>query len=185
MPRGSRRGKQTTEEKLASLSEAPGHTDLMVPPETIDTYLKSNGAQRKMPDGVSIMEFSQDLSTQEAPPPLPAGTYPAEIISAAFKVSATSGNTYCAIQFKISPDSYPADFTEGDPDGTTLSYNRLVMEDSPQARWRLRKFLEAVGGRLGKSFDPSDILGLAGNIEVANETFEGEPRAQIKRVVAA
>jgi hypothetical protein len=163
-----------------------GTSSALEPAPITAAVTKHNGAKNMAADGgsTSIMEFSQDLSTQEAPPPLPASTYPAEIISAAFKTSATSGNTYCAIQFRISADEYPADFTDGDPDGTVLTYNRLVIADAPRERYRLRKFIEAVGGKLGRSFDPSDILGLTGNIEVVQSEYEGETRAEIKRVVA-
>lgn len=138
-----------------------------------------------MSGSVSIMDFSQDLSTQEAPPPLPVGQYPGEIVACVFKTSATSGNTYAAVSFRIAPEQYPADFVDGDPDGMVLTYNRLVMEDTPQARWRVRNFLEAVGGKLGRSFDPTDVLGLTGVLDIEHNEYEGEKRAQIKRVVKA
>lgn len=130
------------------------------------------------------MEFSSDLNDAEAPSPLPVGSYPAEIIGAAFKVSQTSGNTYVAIQFKISPEDYPADYIDGDPDGTTLTYNRLIMEDTKLAKYRVKMFLQAVGGKLGRSFDPTDVLGLTGSVLVAHSEYEGEMRAEIKKVVA-
>ena len=131
-----------------------------------------------------ILDFSEDLATVEAPNPLPIGQYPGEIIAAERKTSNTSGNTYAAIQFRISADNYPADFTDGDPDGMVLSYNRLLMEDTPQARWRWRKFLEAVGGRLGRQVDLSDLLGLTAMLDIGHDKYEGENRAQITRVVA-
>jgi hypothetical protein len=131
-----------------------------------------------------IMEFSQDLSTAEAPPPLPVGQYLGEIIGAESRVSQTSGNTYAAIQFRINSDQYPADFTEGDPDGITLTYNRLLLQDTPRDRWRWRKFLESVGGRLSRTVDLSDLLGLTATLDVTHDTYEGETRAQISRVIA-
>ncbi len=132
----------------------------------------------------SIIEFSVDLNEQEAPDPLPVGEYPAEITKAEFKQSATSGNTYTAITFRVSPDAYPADFTDGDDDGISLTYNRLVVEDNPQSRWRIKRFLQAVGAKLGRSFDPNDLIGLNGTIEIEHRDFEGEKQASIKRVVA-
>lgn len=131
-----------------------------------------------------IMEFSQDLSTAEAPPPLPIGQYLGEIIGAEPRVSQTSGNTYAAIQFRIHADQYPADFTEGDPDGITLTYNRLLLQDTPRDRWRWRKFLEAVGGRLSKQIDLTDLLGLTATLDVTHDEYEGERRAQIYRIIA-
>jgi hypothetical protein len=132
-----------------------------------------------------IMEFSQDLSTQEAPPPLPTGQYQAEIISASPKTSPTSGNTYANIMLRIPASAYPADYTEGDPDGMTLSYNRLLIGDTPQIRCRGRKFLEAAGGPLGRRLDLTDLIGLSVIVEVTHDTYEGETRAQIARIVPA
>jgi len=131
-----------------------------------------------------ILEFSQDLSTAEAPAPLPVGQYLGEIIGAESRVSNTSGNTYASIQFRINADQYPADFTDGDPDGITLTYNRLVLADTPQLRWRWRKFIEAVGGRLSRQVDLSDLLGLSATLDITHDTYEGETRAQISRVIA-
>lgn len=196
MPRGSRRGKQVEVESSPSPSDAvtsvvevahveqPSEVTRMM--SVAEVSLNNIGAKKMAADGgVSIMEFSVDLQEQEAPPPLPVGQYPAEIISATSKVSQTSGNTYAAIQFRINSDDYPADYVDGDPDGTVLNFNRVVLEDSPQARYRIRKFLEAVGGRLGRSLDLSDLLGLTGVVEIVHDEFEGEKRAQIKRVIPA
>ena len=139
-----------------------------------------------MADGTSsIMEFSVDLADQEAPPPLPVGQYPAEVMGAVRKTSQTSGNDYAAVSFKISADQYPADFTEGEPDGTTLTYNRVVLEDSARARYRVRKFCEAIVAPLGRSVDLNDWLGMTATVEVVHETYEGEERAVIKSVVAS
>lgn len=134
----------------------------------------------------SIMEFSKDVSQQDAPEPLPAGDYPAEITDAQIKPSANTGRNYLALTFMISPNDYPADFTEGDADGTRLSYNRLTMEDTPRARYRLRQFCEAVGARVPTtSFDPSDLLGLRAQVNIIHDKYEGEVRAQIAKVMGA
>lgn len=133
----------------------------------------------------SIMQFSEDLNSQEQPPLLPTGSYPAEIIGAEFKTSATSGNRYLSVQFRIDEANYPADYVDGDPDGTVLSYNRLIMEDKPMPRYRLKKFLMSIGAGLSRQFDPTDILGLSGTVEIAHEEYEGETRANIKRVITA
>jgi len=130
------------------------------------------------------MQFSQDLADAVAPPPLPKGPYPAEIIGAAERVSNTTGNTYAQIQFRISADNYPADYTEGDPDGLVLSYNRLLIEDTPQARWRWRRFLENVGGPLGRTVDLSTLIGLSATIEVVHQEYEGEQQASISKILA-
>lgn len=136
-------------------------------------------------DGLSLIEFSEDLNNAEAPEPLPPGVYPAEIISAEPRTSQVSGNVYLATQFRIPSDSYPADFADGDPDGVVLTYNRVLLEDSKRSRYRLRKFLEAVGGPMSRTFDPTSIVGCSANVKVDIEEYEGEKRAAIKMVLAA
>ena len=139
-----------------------------------------------MSEAISVMEFAEDLNNQEAPPPLPAQEYPAEIVSAAFKVSANSGNTYLALNFKISADHYPADFEGGNPEGETLGYNRLVvLPETPGRRYAIRKFLESVGAKVGKSLDPNDLMGLSATVGVTHQDYEGEKRAQIAKVTSA
>jgi hypothetical protein len=136
-------------------------------------------------DGLSLIEFSEDLNNAEAPTPLPPNIYPAEIISAEPKISQASGNRYLATQWRIPADAYPADFTDGDPDGMVLSYNRVLLMDEKTPRYRLRKFLEAIGGPLGRTLDPSDLIGLTANVSVGTEEYEGEKRSVIKMVMAA
>lgn len=140
-----------------------------------------------MPEGMSmsIIEFTEDLNDAEAPSPLPPNIYPAEIVGAEVRTSATSGNRYLSATFRVPADAYPADFVDGDPDGMTLVYNRVLVEDTKNARYRLRKFLEAVGGPLSRSLDPSDLIGLTANIDVGTDEYEGEKRSAIKRVMAA
>jgi hypothetical protein len=132
----------------------------------------------------SIMQFSQDLSEALPPPPLPKGPYPAEIIGAVERTSNTTGNQYASIQFRISADSYPADYTEGDPDGTVLTYNRLLLEDTPAMRWAWRKFLESVGGPLSRTVDLNALVGLSASVEVVHQEYEGEQRASISKILA-
>jgi hypothetical protein len=137
-----------------------------------------------MPDGLSLIEFSEDLSDAEAPTPLPPNIYPAKIMSAEPRTSQTTGNKYLSVMFHIDADSYPPDHQDGDPDGMNLAYNRVLLEDNKNARYRLRKFLEAIGGPLGRTLDPSDLLGLTANVDVGEETYEGEKRSVIKRVMS-
>lgn len=139
-----------------------------------------------MSDAPSIMEFSVDLNEQAEPEVLPTGDYPAEIVEAGFRVSQTSGNTYLSLRMRISPDSYPADFTEGDPDGTEITYNRLVVvPDKAQNRWRLKKFLEAVGAPIGRTLDPAALVGLTCTLHVEQGEYDGEKRLEARKVLAS
>lgn len=137
-----------------------------------------------MSGSTSILEFSEDISTAQPPPPLPVGPYPAQIISVQTRVSATTGNEYVQIGFRVNPEMYPADFTGGDPDGTVLMYNRLTTDDTPRMRYQWRKFLENVGGPRGRRLDLGALMGLTGNIDVAHQEYEGEQRPTIARILA-
>lgn len=140
---------------------------------------------KHMADQPSIIEFSEDISQQEAPVPLPEGDYPAEIRAAVRKTSATSGNEYAKITFFIAPESYPADYTEGDPDGMALDYNRLTLQDTPSGRHRIRKFCEAIGAPIPKTkLDLNEWIGRTGTVNIKHGTWEGEPRAEIQKVTA-
>ena len=132
----------------------------------------------------SILQFSEDITNAQPPPPLPVGPYPAEIIGAQRRTSATSGNDYAQITMRINAESYPADYTDGDPDGTTLMYNRLQIGDTPTIRHRWRVFMERCGGPLGRSVDLNSLIGLTCTVEITHQEYEGEQRAQIARVLA-
>lgn len=135
---------------------------------------------------LSIIEYSEDISKAEAPEPLPVRQYPATIDKVAVKTSQTSGNEYLAVTFRISADDYPADYdAESAPEGTVLSYNRLVVEDTARARFNMRQFCEAIGAKMSKKIDPSEWLGLSATLDVGHDEYEGVKRAQIKKVLAS
>ena len=135
-------------------------------------------------DQVSIIEYASDLSDAEAPVPLPPGDYPATIRGAEMKTSG-KGNKYINVTFNIDPDSYPADFTEGDADGTVLTFGRLSPDDTTRARWGMKKFLQSIGAPTGKAVDLNEWVGLSATVEVKHDTWEGETRPQIAKVKEA
>ena len=92
---------------------------------------------------------------------------------------------YAAVSFHVSPDQFPADFKDGNPDGQTLVYRRVSLEDTPQARYGTRRFIEAIGAPLSKKVDVTEWIGNEASLEVEHETWEGVTRAQIVRVAAA
>lgn len=139
---------------------------------------------RSMSDAPSILQFSEDISNAEPPVPLPVGEYPAEIRGAEVKTS-QKGNRYVSVKFFVNPDSYPVDYQEGNPDGEILTYNRLVYDDSPRGRHRMRKFTESIGAKGGNEIDVNDWAGLTATLAVTEEEFEGEKRAVISKVTAA
>lgn len=136
-----------------------------------------------MSGSTSIMRFSQDIATAEAPPPIPARPYRAEVIGASVRPAASSGVDYLNLQFRIPAEEYPADYTEGDPDGTILYYNRLAVEDKPQNRYRIRRAMERLGGPLSMEIDCNALIGLWANVEVVHNEYEGEMRANISKLL--
>lgn len=136
-----------------------------------------------MSGSTSIMRFSQDIASAEAPPPLPARAYHAEVIGASIRPAASSGVPYLNLQFRISADQYPADYTDGDPDGTVMYYNRLQATDTPQSRYRWRQAMTRLGGPLSMEVDVNSLIGLWANIEVVHQEYEGEMRAQISKLL--
>lgn len=129
----------------------------------------------------SIIEYQEDLSKAEAPVPLPTGDYSAVIRQAEQRISQRD-TKYGAISFFIDAGQYPADFTEGNPDGMVIVYRRLSFEENPQARYGARRFCEAVGAPMSKKLDLSEWVGLECTVEVTHESYEGVTRSVINRV---
>jgi hypothetical protein len=145
----------------------------------------SEGKKQTMSEVNSVLEFSEDISNAEPPVPLPVGDYPAEIRGAEKKTSQRTGNDYIKVDFFVAPENYPADYTEGNPDGEILSFMRLSAEDTPRARHRMRKFCEAIGAPTGTKVDLNGWVGLTATVSIAEEEYEGEKRAVIAKVGAA
>jgi hypothetical protein len=131
----------------------------------------------------SIIQFSEDITNAPPPPLLPVGPYPAEIIGAIRKQGAT-GKDYAQITFRINAESYPADYTDGDPDGQIFYYNFLQLADTPQNRYRWRQFMERCGGQLGRSIDLNTLIGLTATVELSHGEWNDEMRAQISRILS-
>ena len=137
-----------------------------------------------MADLSSIVNFSVNLKDVEAPNPLPAGEYTGAIRGAEVKES-QRGTIYGAISFFIGAEQYPADFTDGNPDGMTLVYRRVSLEDNPQARYGCKRFVESIGAPLAKSVNVDEWVGMEASLEVVHEQYEGVTRPVIARVRAA
>jgi hypothetical protein len=133
---------------------------------------------------MSIIEYSQDLTNAEQPPLLPPGPYPAEIIGAMEKVSKTNGHKYLNVTARINAESYPADYTDGDPEGVELQYNFIQLDDSPRNRFQMRRFLERVGAPLSRRVDLNELIGRTMTVDVVHNEWNDEQRLQIARILA-
>jgi len=134
----------------------------------------------------SIIEFSEDITNAEAPPPLPMGTYRGEIRAVEAKVSKNSGNRYAMTTFYVAPEEYPADYDVSlAPEGTNLKYNMTSLEDTPKGRFSLRRYCETIGAPTSKSINLNDWLGLEAILEVSHQEYEDMQIATIIKIAAA
>lgn len=135
-----------------------------------------------MSDTNSVMEYSQSVADQEKPKPLPARQYRAECRGAEFKVSG-KGKRYAALSLYISPDQYPADYTDGNPEGTTMTWGRTSGEDTPTGRYSMKKLHETFGLPVPKTtVDLNQFLGRTVLIDIKHELFQEEWNAQIAKM---
>ncbi len=136
-------------------------------------------------DDTSIIEFSEDISTAEAPEPLPERDYPFTISGATRKVSTNTGNPFAQVQLRINEEDYPADFDANNaPGGKTISHIIGLTDDAP-SRHRLRKFMEAIGAPMSKRINLAEWVGLTGKATVSHQTYEGVKRERVAKVEPA
>lgn len=133
----------------------------------------------------SIVEYTEDLAEQEQPEPLPPGEYEAEIKGAEQKIGNASGKRYAATTFHIPVDQYPPDYpVEQNPDGVSIIYRMVSLEDNPKARWSAKRFIDAIGAKPGKRIDLNDWVGLSAMVGIQHDDYEGVTREVITKVSA-
>jgi hypothetical protein len=132
----------------------------------------------------SIVEFTTSIKDQQQPDPLPSGKYVGTIRDVEVKMSQRE-TRYAAISFFVGADQFPADWKDGNPDGMTLIYRRVGLEDTANSRFGLRRFCESIGAPMSKKIDTAEWVGMEGLLEVGHDTYEGVTRANIERVSEA
>lgn len=130
-----------------------------------------------------IVNYSDDITNAERPEPLPIGQYNFEIRSVEIAVSG-KGMPYAVPKYFIDPSQYPADFIDGDPDGTTIR-GFVSLEDNKVSRARMRKFCEAIEAPMGVTLDLNEWNGLNGIVDIVHQEYEGEIQANAKKISAA
>lgn len=130
----------------------------------------------------TMLEYSEDIASAEAPNPLPARDYIGEVRSVKKAISKTSGKTYFDIGLYIDPAQYPVDYTDGNPDGTVLHYRRLLYEDTPQGRYNMRRMCETLNVPMSTRINLAEWIGKKAKVTVTHETYEGLPRHQADRL---
>lgn len=133
----------------------------------------------------SIISFSSSVAEETAPLPLPKGRYIGTIRQVTVKNSQRN-TRYAEVLFFIGPDQYPADYTDGNPDGLTIAYRRVSLEDNKVARWRLRMFCQSIGAAAPqRELNVSDWVSKVASIQVDHDEYEGTVRPNITGVSAA
>lgn len=137
-----------------------------------------------------VMQFSSDIADAEAPKPLPEGVYPSVLKDVRRVKRKTSGKQGLDVYFYVAPENYPADFpVEEAPDGMTLVYRRLNLEDTKAGRFAIKRFTENIGAPPVRQRIDDEVLagwkGLSAKLVIKADEWEGNPRAVIDRVVAA
>ena len=85
----------------------------------------------------------------------------------------------------FSEDIRPADYPREDaPDGITIPYRRVPWEDDKSSRFRLRRFIEAIGGDLGRSVNHKSWVGQMAMAHLSIDTYDGIARNQIDKVTS-
>lgn len=125
----------------------------------------------------SIYEYTSNLAEAEAPSPLPEGEYRASVRSIDAQNSKSSGKPMAVLQYVVSPDQYPADFTDGDADGTVLMFYR-PLEDTPRNRYLLRKFCEIHGVKPSNRLNLPDFIGQDVILSIKHEEYQGVTQAR-------
>lgn len=134
----------------------------------------------------SVFEFSSDISSQEAPPPIPQGKYLASITAAEPKVSTNSGNTYVDVTFTISPDQFPADFAAIQQDALNIHYRSLVVsKDDARTRYNIRRFCEAIRCPVSRKLEVNDFIGKSAMLTIGHRPYQGTDQPEIKAVEPA
>lgn len=132
----------------------------------------------------SVVEFTTDVSEAQAPKPLPERKYIGVIEKAEAKYS-SKGNKMGALTFRISPDQYPPDFTDGNPDGTVLTYFRMMLEDTAAAKWQVRKICEKLRVPVSRTLDMNAFIGKSALLTIKNQEYQGELRSSIDGIEQA
>lgn len=133
----------------------------------------------------SVFDMGGDVASQDAPPPLPARTYLAQITGAEAKVSQNSGNTYADIELTIDALQYPADYAAIEQGPTKIHYRMMTIAPTARSRYRWKQFGEKCRVAVGHNLDLNDFVGKTVNIKIKHRLYNGETQPEIEAIEAA
>ena len=132
----------------------------------------------------SVYELQTNIADAQPPMPLPTGEYRASVRNSELRTSKASGNPMLALTYHIAPDQYPADYTDGDPNGETLMTFAMLLE-TPKHRYLLKKFMEMHGVAPSNRVVATDFIGQEVIVRVTHDEHQGMPQARANPVRAA
>lgn len=131
----------------------------------------------------SVYEFQNSIADAQEPIPLPTGEYRAGVQSAELAVSKSSGKPMLVLTHIVSPDQYPPDFADGNPDGEKLTVY-VSLAETPRNRWNLKKLGEKYGVVIANRLDATAFIGQEVILNVEHEDYQGAPQARANPVRA-
>lgn len=133
----------------------------------------------------SIIEYQSDLADAEAPEALPAGQYPCQVVGATNGVSQSSGKDRVEVELLIDPADFPPDYADADEYAEGKVVKMYVSSsDEKSARFRMRKFCEALQVPLGRNIDLNDWVSRKCIVTVEEDSFEDVPMNRARRIEA-
>jgi hypothetical protein len=130
----------------------------------------------------SVYTMDRSLADAERPKPLPIGEYRGEVRGAELKTS-SKGKPMLVIQYFIDPSQFPADYTDGNPDGETLSVFQSLVQ-TPRNRYLLKQFCLMHGVAPSNQIDTTAFIAQNVILAVSHEEYEGMEQARGKPVRA-
>jgi hypothetical protein len=135
-----------------------------------------------------IVTFSSDIMEAEAPLPLPEGTYAAEIRDVKVVKRKSSGKKGIDVFVHVAPEDYPPDFdVEEAPEGVTLVYRRINLDNTKTGHFRLRRLIETIGAPPVRQTLSDDDLrkwkGLNVKAVIKHDTWEDVTRPTVERLL--
>lgn len=130
----------------------------------------------------SVVEFETDIADAEAIPPLPAGTYPADVVESKVVKSKNSDNKFIETTFRIYADSYPVDYKNDKP-YIDVKYRKPMLGQQDSA-FQLKTLLTSLGlsAPKSKTFDPASLVSTPGLLTITHRDFNGRAYEEITKI---
>lgn len=125
----------------------------------------------------NLIQLSQNLEDMAEFEALPEGLYPAECQDVEVRHSEKVPNGFLYIQFRISPEDFPADYDVGNaPEGLSVVYASVKIPDATNRRTvkPFKRLAEAFGSDISSAeFDPQEWVGKQVQVLLRKSEYQG------------